>query len=67
MTAVEIHSHLQDLESERALALLQGLPRGGRYMADLLDEISATRSAYVGAAVVEIAVLRAEISGPPLG
>ena len=67
MTAVDIHSQLQDLESERALALARGVSLGGQYMAELLDEINATRSAYVGTAVVEIAILRAEISGRPLG
>jgi hypothetical protein len=36
-------------------------------MADLEDEIAAARSAYVGAAVTEIASLRAELSGPQLG
>ena len=67
MTAVEIHSHLQELESERALALLEGMAPSGLYMADLETEISATRSAYVGTAVIEIAVLRAELSGALLG
>jgi hypothetical protein len=37
------------------------------YMADLRDEIAHTRHAYVGAAVTEIAMLRAELSGPLYG
>jgi hypothetical protein len=32
-------------------------------MDDLEDEIAHTRDAYVGAAVTEIAILRAELSG----
>ena len=34
---------------------------------DLDDEIVTTRHAYVGAAVTEIATLRAQLSGPQLG
>jgi hypothetical protein len=37
------------------------------YMADLDGEIEATTGAYVGAAVTEIAMLRAELSGPQFG
>jgi hypothetical protein len=33
-------------------------------MADLEDEIAQVRSAYVGAAVTEIAMLRARFDGP---
>ena len=40
---------------------------GSAYMADLDGEIEATASAYVGAAVTEIATLRAELSGPQIG
>jgi hypothetical protein len=36
-------------------------------MADLDEEIAATRHAYVVAAVTEIAVLRAELSAPLVG
>jgi hypothetical protein len=36
-------------------------------MDDLADEIMATRHAYVGAAVTEIAILRADLSGPLYG
>lgn len=63
MTAVEIHSRLEELESECALALLSGSPTDSHYVMDLLGEIALTRSAYVGAAVTEIASLRAELSG----
>ena len=67
MSAIEMQTHLQQLEAERALALIEGLGNSAAYMADLDDEIAATRHAYVAAAVTEIAVLRAELSGPLLG
>jgi hypothetical protein len=67
MSAIEMQTHLQQLEAERALALMEGLGDSAAYMADLDDEIAATRNAYVAAAVTEIAVLRAELSGPLLG
>jgi hypothetical protein len=67
MSAIEIQHHLHALEAERSLASLEGLASNAGYIADLLDEIEATRRAYVGAAVTEIAVLRAELSGPRFG
>ena len=67
MTAIEMQHHLQDLEAERALAAIEGLAENASYMADLHDEIAETRHAYVGAAVTEIASLRAELSGPLFG
>jgi hypothetical protein len=36
-------------------------------MGDLDGEIEATSRAYIGAAVTEIATLRAELSGPQVG
>ncbi len=67
MSAIEIQTHLQDLQSERALASIEGLSGNAAYMADLEHEIAATQSAYVGAAVTEIATLRAQLSGPQYG
>jgi hypothetical protein len=67
MTALDIQNHLGELESERMLASLMGLSEDPAYMADLTDEITAARHAYVGAAVTEIATLRAELSGPQVG
>ena len=58
-----MQTHLQQLEAERALALMEGLGDSAAYMADLDDEIAATRHAYVAAAVTEIAILRADLSG----
>ena len=63
MFAIEMQSHLQQLHAERALALIEGLGSCSSYMVDLDEEIAATRHAYVGAAVTEIATLRAELSG----
>lgn len=67
MSAIEMQNHLQDLQTERALASIEGLTGNSAYMADLNHEIAATRSAYVGAAVTEIATLRAQLSGPQVG
>jgi hypothetical protein len=67
MSAIEIQDHLQQLNAERALALIEGLGEDSAYMTDLDGEIAATRSAYVGAAITEIASLRAELSGPQVG
>lgn len=67
MSAIDMQNHLQDLQTERALASIEGLSRNSAYMADLNQEIAATRSAYVGAAVTEIATLRAQLSGPQVG
>ena len=49
------------------MASLHGLASDPAYIADLHDEIDAARHAYVGAAVIEIASLRAELSGALLG
>ena len=49
------------------LASLIGLSTDAGYMADLRNEIDVVRDAYVGAAVTEIASLRAELSGPHFG
>ena len=66
-TAVEIQDELRMLYIERALAELEGLASDQTYMADLLDDIQAHRSAFVGAAVTEIASLRAELGTPLRG
>ncbi len=66
-TAIDVKQHLQLLKEERVLALEAGLGADAAYMADLEDEIAATHAAWVGAAVTEIASLRAELSGPQFG
>lgn len=67
MSAIEMQTQLQELRSERALASLEGLTDHDAYLADLDREIAVARSAYVGAAVTEIATLRAQLSGPQVG
>jgi hypothetical protein len=67
MSAVEIHTHLQELRAERALTSIEGLAGDSAYMADLDGEIEATTRAYVGAAVTEIASFRAQLYAPQVG
>ena len=66
-SATDIREQLQLLETERALALETALAHDAAYMADLREEIVATRHAYVGSAVAEIASFRAALSGPQVG
>jgi hypothetical protein len=67
MSAIEMQLQLNDLQAERARAFIEGLEGNATYMADLDEEILTTRHAYVGAAVTEIATLRAELFGPQRG
>lgn len=62
-SATDLKQHLELLETERALALDTALGNNPGYMADLHQEITATRHAYVGSAVVEIASLRGQLFG----
>lgn len=66
-TAAEMREHLQLLLLERALAGAEGHTTDQADQADLDDEIATTRTAYVGAAVTEIASLRAQLSGQANG
>ncbi len=63
----EIQIRLKELQVESALASIEGLASDSAYMADLRGEIAAESHAYVGAAVTEIATLRAQLSGPQVG
>lgn len=65
--AASMQRHLRELLSEQAAAELAGLLRNASYRSDLEHEIAFMQSAYVGAAVTEIATLRAELSGPLVG
>ena len=70
MLAIEMHIRLKELQAERMLASSAGLAADTAYMAyitDIDDEIAEVSDAYVGAAVTEIATLRAELFGPQLG
>jgi len=66
-TAADFRQQLLALQRERALAHEYGLSFDPMYMADLDGEIAETRAAYVGAAVTEIASLRAALTGPLAG
>jgi hypothetical protein len=63
-TAHNILEQLRELYLERALAKVNGLDSDRPCMADLERDIVDHRRAAVGAAVTEIATLRAELSGP---
>lgn len=65
--APELAERLRMLYVERALAETAGLLENPSYMADLEDEISGCRDAYVGAAVTEIAVLRGVLGSRLVG
>jgi hypothetical protein len=66
-TAADIRQHLELLETERAAALATALVDDPAYMEDLREEIAATRHAFVGSAVMEIASFRAELGAPQVG
>ena len=65
--AAALKQRLLLLEMERAATTLVGLDADAVFMDDLLQELQATRNAYVGAAVTEIASLRAALSSPLVG
>jgi hypothetical protein len=62
-TAASLRQRLWALEGERHEALAAGLGANSLYMSDLAREISHTRAAFTGTAVIEIAHLRAALSG----
>jgi hypothetical protein len=67
MPAIELQIRLRQLHAERVLASTAGLAADAAYMADLDDEIAEVIAAYAGAAVTEIATLRAELLGRQVG
>ena len=67
LTSGDLGTRLRELEAERALAGLVGLDGNASYMTDLRDEITTCRAAFVGAAVTDVAVLRARLSAPLRG
>jgi hypothetical protein len=67
MTATDARQQLQRLQAERLDAVDAGLGANELYMADLENDIAASRAAYVALAVTEIASLRAELSGAQQG
>ena len=66
-SAVEVRARLSLLLSERVEANACGLGYCDAYMADLAAEIAECRAAFVGTAVTEMAMLRAELSAPLMG
>jgi len=66
-TTLEARTQLRRLQAERLDAVEAGLGENALYMADLINDIEASRALYVGLAVTEIASLRAQLSGPQLG
>ena len=70
MLAIEMHTRLKELQAERMFASSEGLAADTAYMAymaNLDDEIAEANDTYIGAAVTEIATLRAELFGPQVG
>jgi hypothetical protein len=67
MSASDVRTQLQLLHTERALALDTPLRHDVAYMADLEQEITATREAFIGSAVLEIARLREDLGDAPQG
>jgi hypothetical protein len=65
--ALEALTTLRRLEAERLDAVEAGLGENALYMTDLENDIEASRAVYVGAAVTEIATLRAQLGGPQVG
>ena len=63
----DLRARLGLLALERDTAQRSSLAANSHYMADLDEEIAAVESAYVGAAVVEIARLRADLGEPLVG
>jgi hypothetical protein len=67
LKAVELRGRLIQLTAERAETAETELARIPSYMADLEEEIEATRQLYIISAVSEIAELRAELFGAHQG
>ena len=67
VSATDLHHRLRLLALERHEAQHAGLLDCLEYRRDLEEEMAECRAAYVGAAVTEIATLRAALSGPQVG
>jgi hypothetical protein len=67
MYASELRARLSRLHSERRAAEAHGLADCEAYMRDLTQEITECQAAFVGAAVSELAVERAEVMGRLVG
>jgi hypothetical protein len=67
ITALDARTQLRRLQAERLDAVEAGLGENALYMADLENDIEASRALYIGLAVTEIASLRAQLDAPQLG
>jgi hypothetical protein len=67
MTAADARTRLLGLEAERIDAIDAGLGENAAYMADLQEDLAASRVAYISLAITEIATLRAQLDGPQVG
>jgi len=67
INAIDLRGRLIQLDAERSETAATGLAEIPSYMADLQEEIEATRQLYVLTAVTEIAELRAELFGAQHG
>ena len=65
--ALDALTKLRRLEAERLDAVEAGLGENALYMADLENDIEASRASYIGLVVTEIATLRAQLGGPQVG
>ena len=59
----EVREHLELLRLEHQLAVSIGLDADRAYMADLEKQLATWEAAWVGAAVTQIAVARAQLGG----
>jgi hypothetical protein len=66
-TALDARNTLRRLQAERLDAVDAGLGENALYMTDLDNDIESSRALYVGLAVTEIAILRAQLGGPQVG
>jgi len=67
MSALDLRRRLSQLQAERLDAIDAGLGANGPYLRSLHSDLAATRADVSGAAVTEIASLRAQLSGADLG
>ncbi|HEY6762053.1 MAG TPA: hypothetical protein VI318_21310 [Baekduia sp.] len=66
-SVAELHQELRLLQLEWLDAKEVGLTECEKYRRDLMGDLEECRAAYVGAAVTEIAALRADLSGCLVG
>ncbi len=63
----EVREHLELLRLERQLAVSIGLDADRAYMADLEKQLATCEAVWIGVAVTQVAVGRAELTGRPQG